>query len=113
MTGRDRRAAASCAISSRPGNITGGAAHETAGGPGRREHCHAVSLGRPVAQQQHELLMLALGLASKREITRIRIPVRSAMAAQAREQGGYSEAARPTGTGSLRGSFRSGPEPRL
>jgi hypothetical protein len=55
---------------------------------GRREHRNAASLGRPVAQQ-HELLMLALGLASKREITRIRIPVRSAMAAQAREQGGY------------------------
>jgi len=65
-----------------------------------------------VAQQQHELLMLALGLASKREITRIRIPVRSAMAAQAREQGD-SEAARPTGTGSLSGGFRSGPEPQL
>jgi len=43
MTGRDRRAAASCALSSRPGNITGGAAHETVGGPGRREHCHAAS----------------------------------------------------------------------
>ncbi|HEX3964902.1 MAG TPA: hypothetical protein VHZ03_51045 [Trebonia sp.] len=33
--------------------------------------------------------MLALGLSSKREITRTRIRVRTAMAAQTREQGRY------------------------
>jgi site-specific DNA recombinase len=38
---------------------------------------------------EHEQLMLALGLQSKREITRIRIRVRAAMAAQTREQGRY------------------------
>jgi site-specific DNA recombinase len=37
----------------------------------------------------HEQMMLALGLAGKREITRTRIRVRTAMAAQAREQGRY------------------------
>jgi DNA invertase Pin-like site-specific DNA recombinase len=35
----------------------------------------------------HELLMVAMGLASKRESTQTRIRVRTAMAAQAREQG--------------------------
>ena len=39
--------------------------------------------------------MLALGLQSKREITRIR--VRTALAAQTREQGRYLAAARRTG----------------
>jgi hypothetical protein len=34
-------------------------------------------------------MMLALGLQSKREITRTRIRVRTAMAAQTREQGRY------------------------
>jgi hypothetical protein len=34
-------------------------------------------------------MMLALGLSSKREITRTRIRVRTAMAAQTREQGRY------------------------
>jgi hypothetical protein len=38
---------------------------------------------------EHEQLMLALGLQSKREITRTRIRVRAAMAAQTREQGRY------------------------
>ncbi len=37
----------------------------------------------------HEQMMLALGLQSKREITRTRIRVRTAMAAQTREQGRY------------------------
>ena len=38
---------------------------------------------------EHEQLMLALGLQSKREITRTRFRVRAAMAAQTREQGRY------------------------
>ena len=37
--------------------------------------------------EEHEQLMLALGFQSKREITRTRIRVRTAMAAQTREQG--------------------------
>jgi site-specific DNA recombinase len=37
----------------------------------------------------HEQMMMALGLQSKREITRTRIRVRTAMAAQTREQGRY------------------------
>jgi site-specific DNA recombinase len=39
--------------------------------------------------ESHEQMMLALGLQSKREITRTRIRVRAAMAAQTREQGRY------------------------
>lgn len=39
--------------------------------------------------EDHEQDMLALGLSSKREITRTRIRVRTAMAAQTREQGRY------------------------
>src|SRR5690349_513559 len=39
--------------------------------------------------EDHEQLMHALGLQSKREITRIRLRVRAAMAAQTREQGRY------------------------
>jgi hypothetical protein len=39
--------------------------------------------------EDHEQLMLALGLQSKREITRTRIRVRAAMATQTREQGRY------------------------
>ena len=39
--------------------------------------------------EDHEQMMLALGLSSKREITRTRIRVRTAMAAQTREQGRY------------------------
>jgi site-specific DNA recombinase len=39
--------------------------------------------------EDHEETMLALGLSSKREITRTRIRVRTAMAAQTREQGRY------------------------
>jgi site-specific DNA recombinase len=39
--------------------------------------------------EHHEQMMLALGWQSKREITRTRIRVRTAMAAQAREQGRY------------------------
>jgi site-specific DNA recombinase len=46
--------------------------------------------GGPVGTgEDHEQLMLALGLQSKREITRTRIRVRTAMAAQTREQGRY------------------------
>jgi hypothetical protein len=39
--------------------------------------------------EAHERAMLILGLGSKREITRTRIRVRTAMAAQTREQGRY------------------------
>jgi hypothetical protein len=39
--------------------------------------------------EDHEETMLALGLSSKREITRTRVRVRTAMAAQTREQGRY------------------------
>ncbi len=39
--------------------------------------------------EDHEQTMLALGLSSKREITRTRVRVRTAMAAQTREQGRY------------------------
>jgi site-specific DNA recombinase len=39
--------------------------------------------------EDHEQTMLALGLSSKREITRTQIRVRTAMAAQTREQGRY------------------------
>jgi hypothetical protein len=39
--------------------------------------------------EDHEETMLALGLSSKREITRVRVRVRTAMAAQTREQGRY------------------------
>ncbi len=45
--------------------------------------------GGPVGGEDHEQLMLALGLASKREIARTRIRVRTAMATQTREQGRY------------------------
>src|SRR6266851_8134797 len=41
------------------------------------------------AAEDHEQVMMALGLSSKREITRTRIRVRTAMAAQTREQGRY------------------------
>jgi site-specific DNA recombinase len=46
-------------------------------------------VGGPVdfGAEGHEETMIALGIQSKREITRIRIRVRTAMAAQAREQG--------------------------
>jgi site-specific DNA recombinase len=47
---------------------------------GGRIDCHA---------EDHEQTMLALGLQSKREIARIRIRVRTAMATQTREQGRY------------------------
>jgi site-specific DNA recombinase len=47
-------------------------------------------VGGPVGNgEDHEQLMLALGLQSKREITRTRIRVRTAMATQTREQGRY------------------------
>ena len=47
---------------------------------GGRVHWHA---------EDHEQTMLALGLSSKREITRTRIRVRTEMAAQTLEQGRY------------------------
>jgi hypothetical protein len=45
--------------------------------------------GGPAGGEDHEQLMLSLDLQSKREITRTRIRVRTAMAAQTREQGRY------------------------
>jgi site-specific DNA recombinase len=45
----------------------------------------------------HEQAMLALGYQSKREITRTRIRVRTAMAAQTREQGRYLAGRPPYG----------------
>jgi DNA invertase Pin-like site-specific DNA recombinase len=54
--------------------------------------------GRIDFQAEHqEQLMLALGFASKREITRTKIRVRTAMAAQAREQGRYLGGRPPSG----------------
>jgi DNA invertase Pin-like site-specific DNA recombinase len=55
--------------------------------------------------EDHEQTMLALGLSSKREITRTRIRVRTAMAAQAREQGRYLGGRPPYG-------YRTGPGDR-
>jgi DNA invertase Pin-like site-specific DNA recombinase len=59
------------------------------------EHC-GVQLRMPEAggrvdwhAEDHEQAMLALGWSSRREITRTRIRVRAAMAAQTREQGRY------------------------
>jgi site-specific DNA recombinase len=52
------------------------------------------------ASEHDEKAMTVLGLSSKREITRTSIRVRTAMAAQTREQGAISAAARRTGTGS-------------
>jgi site-specific DNA recombinase len=51
----------------------------------------APEAGGPVdfAAADHELLMAAMGLAAKREVTRIRIRVRTAMAAQTLEQGRF------------------------
>ncbi len=50
--------------------------------------------------EDYEQTTMALGLQSKREISRTRIRVRTAMAAQTREQGRYSAARHPMGTGS-------------
>jgi len=62
--------------------------------------------------EDHEQTMLALGLSSKREITRTRIRVRTAMATQTREQGRYLGVVRRTGTGSLTpGRTRTRPTP--
>ncbi|MBT2234408.1 recombinase family protein [Nonomuraea sp. NEAU-A123] len=49
------------------------------------------------AGEGHEQLMIALGIQSKREITRARIRVRTAMAAQVREQGRYQGGRPPYG----------------
>jgi site-specific DNA recombinase len=57
-------------------------------------------VGRTVGRgEDHEQLMLALDLQSKREITRTRIRVRTAMATQTREQGRYLGGRPPYGTG--------------
>jgi hypothetical protein len=47
--------------------------------------------------EDHEQTMLARGLSSKREITRTRVRVRTAMAAQTREQGRYLDGRPPYG----------------
>jgi site-specific DNA recombinase len=47
--------------------------------------------------EDHEQTMLALGLSSKREIARVRVRVRTAMAAQTREQGRYPGGRPPCG----------------
>ena len=63
--------------------------------------------------ESHEQMMLALGLQSKREITRTRIRVRAAMATQTREQGRYLGGRPPSGTGSLTpGRTPTRPTPR-
>jgi site-specific DNA recombinase len=60
----------------------------------------------------HEQTMLALGFQSKREITRTRIRVRTAMAVQTREQGRYLGGRPPYGTGSpMRDRIRTKPTP--
>ncbi len=62
--------------------------------------------------EDHEETMLALGYQSKREITRTRIRVRTAMPAQTREQGRYLGGRPPTATGSLMpGRTRTRPTP--
>ena len=62
--------------------------------------------------EDHEATMLALGLSSKRGITRTRIRVRTAMATQTREQGRYLAGARRTGTASVTpGRTRTRPTP--
>jgi hypothetical protein len=58
--------------------------------------------------EDHEQTMLALGLQSKREITRTRIRVRTAMAAQTRDQGRYLGGALAPGR---RRTPRNHPEP--
>jgi hypothetical protein len=63
--------------------------------------------------EDHEQTMLALGLSSKREITRTRIRVRTAMAAQTREQGRYLGGRPPYGyRWRTRGRTRTRPMPR-
>ena len=65
------------------------------------------------ASEHDEKTMTGLGLSSKREITRTRIRVRTAMTVQTREQGGTWVAVRRTGTGSLMpGRTRTRPTPR-
>ena len=60
------------------------------------------------ASEHDEQAMTVLGLSSKREVTRTSIRVRTAMAAQAREQGRYLGGRRRTGTGSaMRGRTRT------
>jgi hypothetical protein len=62
--------------------------------------------------EDHEQTMLALGLQFKREIARTKIRVRTAMAAQTREQGRYLGGRRRTGTAwSMPGRTRTRPTP--
>jgi DNA invertase Pin-like site-specific DNA recombinase len=63
------------------------------------------------ASEHDERAMTVLGLSSKREVTRTSIRVRTAMAAQTRDQGRYL-GGRRTGTGSVtRGRTRTRPTP--
>ena len=63
--------------------------------------------------EDHEQTMMALGLQSKREITRTKIRVRTAMAAQTREQGRYLGGRPPYGYRLAdAGRIRTGPMPR-
>ena len=63
--------------------------------------------------EDHEQTMLALGLSSKREITRTRIRVRTAMAARPGSRAVTWAAVRRTGTGSpMPGRTRTRPTPR-
>jgi hypothetical protein len=65
------------------------------------------------AAEGDEQLMLALGVQSKREITRTRIRVRTAMAAQARERGRYLVGRPRMGTGwRMRAHTQTGRTPR-
>ena len=60
--------------------------------------------------EDHEQTMLALGLSSKREITRTRIRVRTAMAAQTREQGRYLGTGRAVDVRAAAGRAFRGPD---
>jgi len=57
--------------------------------------------------EEHEQMMLALGWQSKREITRTRIRVRTAMAAQTREQGQARVTSSVPGNGHSWGNYVS------
>ena len=64
------------------------------------------------ASEHDEQAMTVLGLSSKREVTRTSIRVRTAMAAQTREQGRYPGGGRRTGTASVTpGRTRTRPTP--
>jgi DNA invertase Pin-like site-specific DNA recombinase len=61
---------------------------------------------------EHEQLMLALGWQSKREITRARLRVRTAMATEARDQGRYLGGRPPYGHWRMRARTRTRRTPR-